>query len=69
MYTHIDKINNIIIIIGSNVNNNIYANININNNNRKFFDLQVANCLSTLRFEANLCKEDSESTKHSKSQR
>ena len=42
----------------------IYDNNN-NNNNRAFFDLQVANTPSKLRFEANLSREDSQSTEPS----
>ena len=38
---------------------------NNNNNNRTFFDLQVANSHSKLRFEANLSRENSQSTEHS----
>ena len=36
-----------------------------NNNNRTFVDSQVANSPSKLRFEANLSREDSQSTEHS----
>ena len=36
-----------------------------NNNNKTFFELQVANSPSKLRFEANLFREDSQSTEHS----
>ena len=39
--------------------------IRINYNNRTFFDLQVANSPGKLRFEANLSREDSQSTEHS----
>ena len=37
----------------------------INNNNKTFFDLQVANSPSKLRFEANLSRKDSHSKEHS----
>ena len=40
-------------------------NNNNNNNNRTFFDLQVPNSPSKLRFEANLSREDSQITEHS----
>ena len=36
---------------------------------RTFFYLQVTHSLSKLRFEANLSREDSQSAKHSQSQR
>ena len=42
--------------------------INNNNNNKHFFNLQVANFPSRLRFEANLSRESSECTKHSQDQ-
>ena len=45
----------------SNYNNN-------NNNNKHFFNLQVANSPSRLRFEANLSRESSECTEHSQDQ-
>ena len=52
----------IIIIIG-------LRNNGINNNNYKhFFNLQVANSPSRLRFEANLSRESSECTEHSQDQ-
>ena len=38
------------------------------NNNKHFFNLQVANSLSRLRFEANLSRESSECTEHSQDQ-
>ena len=41
---------------------------NINNNNKHFFNLQVANSPSRLRFEANLSRESSECTEHSQDQ-
>ena len=40
----------------------------INNNNKHFFNLQVANSPSRLRFEANLSRESSECTEHSQDQ-
>ena len=43
----------------------IYIN---NNNNKHFFNLQVANSPSRLRFEANLSRESSECTEHSQDQ-
>ena len=39
--------------------------IDNNNNNKHFFNLQVANSPSRLRFEANLSRESSECTEHS----
>ena len=42
--------------------------INNNNNNKHFFNLQVANSPSRLRFEANLSRESSECTEHSQDQ-
>ena len=39
-----------------------------NNNNKHFFNLQVANSPSRLRFEANLSTESSECTEHSQDQ-
>ena len=39
-----------------------------NNNNKHFFNLQVVNSPSRLRFEANLSKESSECTEHSHDQ-
>ena len=39
-----------------------------NNNNKNFFNLQVANSPSRLRFEANLSRESSECTEHSQDQ-
>ena len=39
-----------------------------NNNNKHFFNLQVANSPSRLRFEANLSRESSECTEHSQDQ-
>ena len=48
----------------------IYIYIIINNNNNKhFFNLQVANSPSRQRFEANLSRESSECTEHSKTRR
>ena len=45
------------------------ADTSINNNNNKhFFNLQVANSPSRLRFEANLSRESSECTEHSQDQ-
>ena len=41
---------------------------NNNNNNKHFFNLQVANSPSRLRFEANLSRESSECTEHSQDQ-
>ena len=41
---------------------------NNNNNNKHFFNLQVANSPSRLRFEANLYRESSECTEHSQDQ-
>ena len=38
------------------------------NNNKHFFNLQVANSPSRLRFEANLSRESSECTEHSQDQ-
>ena len=48
----------------------IYNNNNNNNNNNKkhFFNFQVANSPSRLRFEANLSRESSECTEHSQDQ-
>ena len=43
-------------------------NILNNNNNKHFFNLQVANSPSRLRFEANLSRESSECTEHSQDQ-
>ena len=43
-------------------------NNNNNNNNKHFFNLQVANSPSRLRFEANLSRERSECTEHSQNQ-
>ena len=43
-------------------------NNNNNNNNKHFFNLQVANSPSRLRFEANLPRESSECTEHSRDQ-
>ena len=40
----------------------------VNNNNKHFFNLQVANSPSRLRFEANLSRESSECTEHSQDQ-
>ena len=40
----------------------------IYNNNKHFFNLQVANSPSRLRFEANLSRERSECTEHSQNQ-
>ena len=45
-----------------------YNNNNNNNNNKHFFNLQVANSPSRLRFEANLSRESSECTEHSQDQ-
>ena len=39
-----------------------------NNNNKHFFNLQVVNSPSRLRFEANLSRESSECTEHSQDQ-
>ena len=39
-----------------------------NNNNKHFFNLQVANCPSRLRFEANLFRESNECSEHSQDQ-
>ena len=39
-----------------------------NNNNKHFFNLQVANSPSRLRFEANLSRQSSECTEHSQDQ-
>ena len=39
-----------------------------NNNNKHFFNLQVANSPSRLRFEANLSRESSDCTEHSQDQ-
>ena len=39
-----------------------------NNNNKHFFNLQVTNSPSRLRFEANLSRESSECTEHSQDQ-
>ena len=50
---------------------NIYwlnYNNNNNNNNKHFFNLQVANSSSRLRFEANFSRESSEFTEHSQDQ-
>ena len=44
------------------------CNNNNNNNNKHFFNLQVANSPSRLRFEANLSRESSECTEHSQDQ-
>ena len=46
----------------------IYIYIYNNNNNKHFFNLQVANSPSRLRFEANLSRESSECTEHSQDQ-
>ena len=46
----------------------IYISMNNNNNNKHFFNLQVANSPSRLRFEANLSRESSECTEHSQDQ-
>ena len=46
----------------------IYLYNNNNNNNKHFFNLQVANSPSRLRFEANLSRESSECTEHSQDQ-
>ena len=47
----------------------VAANLPLNNNNNKhFFNLQVANSPSRLRFEANLSRESSECTEHSQDQ-
>ena len=43
----------------------VYLHIYNNNNNKHFFNLQVANSPSRLRFEANLSRESSECTEHS----
>ena len=43
----------------------IFQGIYNNNNNKHFFNLQVANSPSRLRFEANLSRESSECTEHS----
>ena len=53
----------ICVILYSKINNN-----NNNNNNKHFFNLQVANSPSRLRFEANLSRESSECTEHSQDQ-
>ena len=45
-----------------------YAMLCYNNNNKHFFNLQVANSPSRLRFEANLSRESSECTEHSQDQ-
>ena len=45
-----------------------FYNNNNNNNNKHFFNLQVANSPSRLRFEANLSRESSECTEHSQDQ-
>ena len=42
--------------------------VHYNNNNKHFFNLQVANSPSRLRFEANLSRESSECTEHSQDQ-
>ena len=58
-------------ILLSNLYNYIYNlqyNIIIINNNKHFFNLQVANSPSRLRFEANLSRESSECTEHSQDQ-
>ena len=49
-------------------NNYVFNNNNNNNNNKHFFNLQVANSPSRLRFEANLSRESSECTEHSQDQ-
>ena len=46
----------------------MYLYIYIYNNNKHFFNLQVANSPSRLRFEANLSRESSECTEHSQDQ-
>ena len=46
----------------------LYVYVNNNNNNKHFFNLQVANSPSRLRFEANLSRESSECTEHSQDQ-
>ena len=46
----------------------VCINNNNNNNNKHFFNLQVANSPSRLRFEANLSRESSECTEHSQDQ-
>ena len=48
--------------------NTLYLCCNNNNNNKHFFNLQVANSPSRLRFEANLSRESSECTEHSQDQ-
>ena len=45
-----------------------YMEQNNNNNNKHFFNLQVANSPSRLRFEANLSRKSSECTEHSRDQ-
>ena len=47
---------------------NPHRTYNNNNNNKHFFNLQVANSPSRLRFEANLSRESSECTEHSQDQ-
>ena len=46
----------------------IYVCMRVYNNNKHFFNLQVANSPSRLRFEANLSRESSECTEHSQDQ-
>ena len=46
----------------------VYSLLYNNNNNKHFFNLQVANSPSRLRFEANLSRESSECTEHSQDQ-
>ena len=54
--------------INNNKNNDDKNTNNNNNNNKHFFNLQVANSPSRLRFEANLSRESSECTEHSQDQ-
>ena len=49
-------------------NSTIITYNNNNNNNKHFFNLQVANSPSRLRFEANLSRESSECIEHSQDQ-
>ena len=46
----------------------LFRILDINNNNKHFFNLQVANSPSRLRFEANLSRGRGESTEHSQDQ-
>ena len=58
----------VVIMFTLNLLNNQYIRVIFNNNNKHFFNLQVANSPSRLRFEANLSRESSECTEHSQDQ-